>query len=117
MFIYSVYVLFMCKRKIKSVQGLLRNRPYRLMNIASPYKNFYIFKIFLISSIVKKNQNYFLAVQLLYMFFPNAPNAKRELNPLRGYGDTGRTNLCSKLSTHGRLDGRTGLNTIAPAPH
>ena len=44
-----VYVLFICKRKIKSVQGLLRNRPYKLMNIASPYKKFYSFQIFLIS--------------------------------------------------------------------
>ena len=40
-----MYVLSMCKRKIKSVEGLPRYRPYKLMNIttASPYKKFYIF--------------------------------------------------------------------------
>ena len=29
----------MCKRKIKSVEGLRRYRPYKLMNIASPYQD------------------------------------------------------------------------------
>ena len=38
-----IYVLFICKRKIKSVEGLRRYRPYKLMNIANPYKKFYIF--------------------------------------------------------------------------
>ena len=48
------------------------------------------------------------------MFFPYA---KGKLNPLRGYGDTGRTNLCSKASTHGRTDGQTdGRTGQSPAP-
>ena len=38
-----IYVLSICKRKIKSVEGLRRYRPYKLMNIASPFKKFYIF--------------------------------------------------------------------------
>ena len=38
-----IYVLFICKRKIKSVEGLRRYRPYKLMNIANQYKKFYIF--------------------------------------------------------------------------
>ena len=38
-----IYVLSICRRKIKSVEGLRRYRPYKLMNIASPYKEFYIF--------------------------------------------------------------------------
>ena len=38
-----IYVLSICKRKIKSVEGLRRYRPYKLMNILSPFKKFYIF--------------------------------------------------------------------------
>ena len=38
-----IYVLSICKRKIKFVEGLRRYRPYKLMNIANPYKKFYIF--------------------------------------------------------------------------
>ena len=38
-----IYVLSICKRKIKSMEGLRRYRPYKLMNIASPFKKFYIF--------------------------------------------------------------------------
>ena len=38
-----IYVLSIYKRKIKSMEGLRRYRPYKLMNIASPYKKFYIF--------------------------------------------------------------------------
>ena len=38
-----IYVLSFCKRKIKSVEGLRRYRPYKLMNILSPFKKFYIF--------------------------------------------------------------------------
>ena len=38
-----IYVLSICKRKIKSVEGLRRYRPYKLINIANPYKKFYIF--------------------------------------------------------------------------
>ena len=36
------YMFFpsICKRKIKSVEGLRRYRPYKLMNIANPYKKF-----------------------------------------------------------------------------
>ena len=53
-----IYVLSMCKRKIKSVEGLLRYRPYKLMNIASLYIKFlHFFQRFLISSIFKKNKN------------------------------------------------------------
>ena len=52
-----IYVLSMCKRKIKSLEGLRRYRPYKLMNIANPYKKFYIFQRILIASIFKKNQN------------------------------------------------------------
>ena len=52
-----IYVLSICKRKIKSVEGLRRYRPYKLMNILSPFKKFYIFQRILISSIFKKNQN------------------------------------------------------------
>ena len=37
-----IYVLSMCKRRIESVEGLPRYRPYKLMNIASPYKKFHI---------------------------------------------------------------------------
>ena len=35
---------------------------------------------------------------------------KGERNPLKGCVDKGRTNLCSKVSTHGQ----TGPNTIIP---
>ena len=38
-----IFVLSMCRGKIKSVEELRRYRPYKLMNIASPYKKFYIF--------------------------------------------------------------------------
>ena len=38
-----IYVLFICKRKIKSVEELRRYRPYKLINILSPFKKFYIF--------------------------------------------------------------------------
>ena len=74
---------------MESVEGLRRYRPYKLMNIASPYKKFYIFLRFLIFSIFRKNQNYPPVAQLQYMFFPCVTG---KLNSLRGYWDTGRTN-------------------------
>ena len=42
-----IYVLSICKRKIELMEGLRRYRPYKLMNIASPYKKFlHFFKEF-----------------------------------------------------------------------
>ena len=38
-----IYVLPICKKRTESVEGLRRYRPYKLMNIAIPYKKFYIF--------------------------------------------------------------------------
>ena len=52
-----IYFLSICERKIKSVEGLRRYRPYKLMNIASPFKKFQFFQRILISSIFKKNLN------------------------------------------------------------
>ena len=49
-----IYVLFICKKEIKSVEELRRYRPYKLMNILSPFKKFYIFHRIFISSIFKK---------------------------------------------------------------
>ena len=37
-----VYVLSLCKIKIKSVEGLLRNRPYKLMKFVSIYRKFHV---------------------------------------------------------------------------
>ena len=52
-----IYVLSMCNRKIIFVEGLLRYRPYKLMNIASLIKNIsHYFKYFSLFQSLRKNK-------------------------------------------------------------
>ena len=63
-----IYVLSMCEREMESMEGLQRYRPYKLMNIASPYKKFYIFsKISHFFNFQEKSK-----LTLQYLFFPCA---------------------------------------------
>ena len=67
-----IYVLSICEREMESMEGLRRYRPYKLMNIASPYKKFYIFQRFSHFLNFQEKSKLTPVAQLQYMFFPCA---------------------------------------------
>ena len=110
----SNYFLCMCKRKSKYLEGLRRYRPYKLMNIASQFKKFYIFS---------KNSHFFnfrekskLTLRCTAPIYVLSI-CKRKIKSVEGLRRYRPYKLVLKsvdTRTDGRTDGRTGLNTIVP---
>ena len=113
-----IYVLSICKRKIKSLEGLRRYRPYKLMNIASPYKKFYIFsKNSHLFNFREKSKLTLRCTAPIYVL----SMCKRKIKSVEGLRRYRPYKLVLKSvdtrtarQTDGRTDRRTGLNTIVP---
>ena len=84
------YMYFPCARaKLNLLRGYQHTGRTNSWILQIHIRNFTFFQRFLIFLIFKKSQNQLPVAQLQYMCFPCA---RGELNSLRGYGDTGRTN-------------------------